>query len=106
MTSDEVCSKLNLNPVEMDYSEDDFRNLNSYRLFMHHVRPVVVRENPKIAMAKVVQLIAAMWKEFLNVNPYRDQIEKVSKKSKEGNVLQRSLLQHVCFQIIHQYLEI
>ena len=88
LSIDEVCTKCNLNPVPVEYSEEDFQNWMTYRMFSHQIRPMIIKENPKVAMAKVVQLLSAMWREFLALNPYRDQIERSTKrpKEKEGRV--------------------
>jgi len=34
---------------------------------------MVCKENPKVSMTRLVQLIAAKWREFDSLNPYRDQ---------------------------------
>ncbi|XP_064459559.1 chromodomain-helicase-DNA-binding protein Mi-2 homolog isoform X3 [Ornithodoros turicata] len=68
-SSTEVCQELGLQDVPMEYSDTDYQNLTSYKLFSQHVRPLVTRANPKIAMAKIVLLISAKWHEFLRDHP-------------------------------------
>ncbi|KAH7958416.1 hypothetical protein HPB49_001404 [Dermacentor silvarum] len=56
----------------MEYTDADYQNLTSYKLFSQHVRPLITKANPKIAMAKIVLLISAKWHEFLRDNPNAD----------------------------------
>lgn len=50
-TIEEVCSTFGLTDVELEYSESDFQNLTSYKLFQQHVRPLLAKENPKVCFA-------------------------------------------------------
>ncbi|XP_023020569.2 chromodomain-helicase-DNA-binding protein Mi-2 homolog [Leptinotarsa decemlineata] len=68
-TIEEVCSTFGLTDVDLDYSESDFQNLTSYKLFQQHVRPLLAKENPKVPMTKLMMLVAAKWREFSNINP-------------------------------------
>lgn len=68
-TIEEVCSTFGLTDVDLDYSESDFQNLTSYKLFQQHVRPLLAKENPKVPMSKLMMLVAAKWREFSNINP-------------------------------------
>jgi len=45
---------------------------------------MVLKENPKVSMTRLVQLIAAKWREFDSMSPYRDQSHSATKKTKEG----------------------
>jgi hypothetical protein len=91
MTPEEVCAKHNLNNISVDYTDDNFRMWTSYKLFADNVRPLLCKENPKVSMTKLVQLVSAKWREFLSLNPYREQIsgsDKSAKKaSKEGEAI-------------------
>ena len=84
LTPDEVCTKHGLNNVNIDYTEENFRQWTSYKLYADHVRPMVLKENPKVSMTRLVQLIAAKWREFDSQNPYREQSHSAAKKPKEG----------------------
>ncbi|KAJ8959888.1 hypothetical protein NQ318_011624 [Aromia moschata] len=68
-TIEEVCSTFGLIDVDLDYSDSDFQNLTSYKLFQQHVRPLLTKENPKVPMSKLMMLVAAKWREFSNINP-------------------------------------
>lgn len=47
-TVEEVCSSFGLDDVDIEYSDADLENLTSYKLFQQHVRPLIVKENPKV----------------------------------------------------------
>lgn len=47
-TIEEVCSTFGLTDVEMEYTETDYQNLTTYKLFQQHVRPLLAKENPKV----------------------------------------------------------
>lgn len=49
-TIEEVCSTFGLVDVDMEYSESDFQNLTTYKLFQQHVRPLLAKENPKVKL--------------------------------------------------------
>lgn len=48
-TVEEVCSSFGLADVDIQYTDADFENLTSYKLFQQHVRPMLVKENPKVS---------------------------------------------------------
>lgn len=48
-TIEEVCSTFGLQDVDIEYSDSDFQNLTSYKLFQQHVRPLLTKENPKVS---------------------------------------------------------
>ncbi|CAH0556045.1 unnamed protein product [Brassicogethes aeneus] len=68
-TIDEVCSTFGLTDVEIEWTETEFTNLSSYKLFQQHVRPLLAKENPKVPMSKLMMLVAAKWREFSSINP-------------------------------------
>ncbi|KAG8225258.1 hypothetical protein J437_LFUL006490 [Ladona fulva] len=72
-TIEEVCTTFGLQDVEIEYSESDFQNLTTYKLFQQHVRPMLSKENPKVPMSKLMMLVAAKWREFSNINPNTQQ---------------------------------
>jgi len=84
LTPDEVCTKHGLNNVTIDYTEENYREWTSYKLYADHVRPMVLKENPKVSMTRLVQLIAAKWREFDSQNSHRDQSHSAAKKTKES----------------------
>lgn len=47
-TIEEVCSTFGLTDAQIEYSDTDFQNLTTYKLFQQHVRPQLAKENPKV----------------------------------------------------------
>ncbi|XP_047988172.1 LOW QUALITY PROTEIN: chromodomain-helicase-DNA-binding protein Mi-2 homolog [Leguminivora glycinivorella] len=68
-TVEEVCSSFGLTDVDIQYSDADLENLTSYKLFQQHVRPLLVKENPKVPVSKLMMLVAAKWRLFCETNP-------------------------------------
>lgn len=68
-TIEEVCSTFDLTDVDIEYSEEEYQNLLTYKMFQQHVRPILQKENPKVPMSKLMMLVAAKWREFSEINP-------------------------------------
>ena len=51
--------------IDMQYTSDDIANLVTYKLFNQKIRPMLLEKNPKLAMYKMVSLISAKWREFM-----------------------------------------
>lgn len=47
-TIEEVCTTFGLTDVELKFTDTDFQNLTTYKLFQQHVRPLLAKENPKV----------------------------------------------------------
>ena len=60
----QVCNDYGLNDVDLEYKDDDFINLTSYKLFQQRFRPRIHAENPGILMHKLMILVAAKWRQF------------------------------------------
>ncbi|XP_038215900.1 chromodomain-helicase-DNA-binding protein Mi-2 homolog [Zerene cesonia] len=71
-TVEEVCSSFGLTDVDIQYTDADLENLTSYKLFQQHVRPFIVKENPKVPVSKLMMLVAAKWRLFCETNPHLD----------------------------------
>lgn len=67
---EEVCSSFGLTDVNIEFSDADLENLTTYKLFQQHVRPMLVKENPKVPMSKLMMLVAAKWRMFSESNPH------------------------------------
>ncbi len=50
--------------VDVEYTDDDFKSLTNYALFSKHIRPMLMKENPKVSTTKMGNVVAAKWKEF------------------------------------------
>lgn len=55
-TIEEVCSTFGLTDVHIDYTDADFQNLTTYKLFQQHVRPLLAKENPKVRFYQISKL--------------------------------------------------
>ncbi|KAK0098849.1 hypothetical protein PV326_001415 [Microctonus aethiopoides] len=82
-TIEEVCSTFGLTDAQIEYSDTDFQNLTTYKLFQQHVRPQLAKENPKVPMSKLMMLVAAKWREFSEVNPHTQPDADLSTQSVE-----------------------
>lgn len=54
-TVEEVCSTFGLTDVDVQYSDTDLENLTTYKLFQQHVRPLLVKENPKVTIFFILE---------------------------------------------------
>lgn len=67
---EEVCRTFELNDVDIDFTEQDYQTIDSYKVFQQHVRHILQKENPKVPMSKVMMLVAAKWRAFREENPH------------------------------------
>lgn len=70
---EEVCKTFDLIDVPFEYSDADYQNFITYKMFQQHVRPVLQKENPRVPMSKLMMLVAAKWREFSDLNPHLQQ---------------------------------
>lgn len=82
-TIEEVCSTFDLTDVEIDYTEDDYQNLLTYKMFQQHVRPILQKENPKVPISKLMMLVAAKWRLFSESNPNLQQEQEAKEEEPE-----------------------
>lgn len=54
---EEVCQTFGLQDVTIDYSDADYQNLTTYKLFQQHVRPILAKENPKVVILLCVNIV-------------------------------------------------
>lgn len=64
-TSAELCSEWNIEDVELEYDEDDFSSLTSFKLFCDNIKPLVVADNAKITGHKLNRFLQAKYREFV-----------------------------------------
>lgn len=65
----EVCESFGLNDVELEYTDSDFQNLTTYKLFQQHVRPLLAKENPRVRYFLFVLLyfLSTLWRHSFSV---------------------------------------
>ena len=52
-----------------EYSDADYQNLTTYKLFQQTYRQRIQAVNPKVPQPKLMMLVAAKWREFQATNP-------------------------------------
>merc|ERR1712150_12648 len=60
----EVCENFGLTDVDLEYSDADYQNLTTYKLFQQTYRQRIQAANPKVPQPKLMMLVAAKWREF------------------------------------------
>lgn len=55
---EEVCQTFGLQDVSIDYTDADYQNLTTYKLFQQHVRPILAKENPKVPFIIILNIFA------------------------------------------------
>ena len=67
-----------MDDVELEYDEDDFANLTSFKLFCDGIKPLVVADQPKLSGSKLNKFLQAKYREFvMQVPPMeRDNYDK------------------------------
>lgn len=48
---EDVCNSFGLTDVQIKYTEQDYQNLSSYKLFQQHIRPLLAKDNPKVCVS-------------------------------------------------------
>ena len=84
-TVQEICDEYGLEDVYYEYTDADYQNLTSYKLFSQHIRPLIARSNPKIPMSKMVVMISAKWREF-SANIPQSMVPTISSYVDEGEM--------------------
>merc|ERR1711934_645236 len=60
----ELCENYRLNDVDLEYSDADYQNLTTYKLFQQTYSTRIKGANPKHPTPKIMMLLAAKWREF------------------------------------------
>ena len=66
-TVSDVCENFGLNDVDFEYTDADYQNLTTYKLFQQTYRSRIQSANPKVSQSKrpkLMILLAAKWREF------------------------------------------
>lgn len=69
--------------VEIEFTEQHYQNLVTYKMFTSFVRPILQKENVKAPSSKIMMLCAAKWREFCEENPNLKEEEPEVEKSEE-----------------------
>lgn len=71
--------------IDINYTPDDFQNLTTYKLFNQHIRPILLEKNPKLVMYKMVSVIGAKWREFIELREQYEAKNKPTSSSTTSN---------------------
>jgi len=82
----QVCEQWGLNDVDLEYSDADYTNLTTYKLFQQTFRPRIQAENPKVPMSKLMMLVAAKWREFTSLGRSEEGSEQQEPEVEEQEV--------------------
>ncbi|KPM11913.1 chromodomain-helicase-DNA-binding protein Mi-2-like protein [Sarcoptes scabiei] len=63
-TVQETCEEYGIEDIDYEFTEADYQNLTTFKIFSQHIRPLIQNKNAKIPMGKLMTLISAKWKEF------------------------------------------
>lgn len=64
---EEVCQTFGLQDVSIDYTDADYQNLTTYKLFQQHVRPILAKENPKVPFISFLNMILGSMYSCINM---------------------------------------
>merc|ERR1719193_1925185 len=84
-TVNELCEQYGLKDVDLEYSEADYSNLTTFKLFQQTFRQRIQADNPKVPVAKLMMLVAAKWREFVASSPQEggDSNQQAQQQSQE-----------------------
>ena len=82
----EVCENFGLNDVDLDYSDADYQNLTTYKMFQQACRSRIQSANPKVPQPKLTMLLAAKWREFEAVRAKASEAEEESEEKIESAI--------------------
>lgn len=87
----EICRKYGLVDAVVEYTEEDYQNLNNYEVFQQYIESLLAAENPGVPESHMRMLVEAKWCEFSNrLKQYEDQ-----KNGVNDNGFPKPDIQHV-----------
>merc|ERR1712156_344760 len=85
----DVCENFGLNDVDFDYTDADYQNLTTYKLFQQTYRSRIQSANPKVPQPKLMMLLAAKWREFQAMGSANDEGEAEEEVEEEEEEVDR-----------------
>ena len=83
-TVSDVCENFGLNDVDFEYTDADYQNLTTYKLFQQTYRSRIQSANPKVPQPKLMMLLAAKWREFQAMGSANDEGEEEVEEEAEA----------------------
>lgn len=62
----DICRKYGLVDAVVEYTEEDYQNLNNYEVFQQYIESLLAAENPGVPESHMRMLVEAKWCEFSN----------------------------------------
>ncbi|CAF0739922.1 unnamed protein product [Didymodactylos carnosus] len=84
-SSKDVCDEYGIEYFDMKFTDSDYVNLSTFKLFTQHVRPILAQKYSKLATSKVMALMAAKWREFLEAKTTQIILPNETMASNESN---------------------
>lgn len=67
----QICDEIGVEDVAIDYNQQQFTALQTFRSFDHAIRSQLRTANPNASHAQLSILLKAKWRHFCAINPYR-----------------------------------
>ncbi|CAF0863016.1 unnamed protein product [Adineta ricciae] len=77
-SSRDACEEFGIEYESIKYTDNDYVNLSTFKLYSQNIRPILNSRYPRLATQKMMTLMAAYWREFL---------EKKSSQTVSNNTL-------------------
>ena len=79
----DVCENFGLNDVDFDYTDADFQNITTLKLYQQAYRSRMQSANPKVPQPKLSMLLAAKFREFQALGAEKEQDNQVEVAEEE-----------------------
>ncbi|CAF0825687.1 unnamed protein product [Brachionus calyciflorus] len=92
-SSAQLCQEMGITNIDIEYTPEDYQNLVTYKLFNQHIRPLLLEKNPKLVMYKMVSVIGAKWREFIELKEqYQLEQQQSNNNKTNDNTTEQSLM--------------
>merc|ERR1711893_540803 len=85
-TAQQVREQWGLNDVDLEYTDVDYQNLTTFKLFQQTFRPRIQAENARVPMSKLMMLVAAKWREFTSLGRSEEGSEQHEPEHEEQEI--------------------
>jgi len=84
-SSKDVCDECGIEYIPMKYMDQDFVNFSTFKLFSQNVRPLINTRYPKLPTQKIMTLMAAFWREFLELKSNQNSSSTLTESTTSNN---------------------
>ncbi|XP_078696084.1 chromodomain-helicase-DNA-binding protein 4-like isoform X5 [Branchiostoma floridae x Branchiostoma belcheri] len=71
-SSAELLEEFGFDDIDYEFTEADYQNLTTYKVFSQHLRPIIAQTNPKMPPSKVMTVLGAKWREFSSSPEFKE----------------------------------